>query len=70
MPLPMRYKFGTAANDPRYYYQPGKRTTCARTHTIMRTMVIAKNAPHLMYYPIGVAADISLPADSQRRART
>ena len=59
-----------SGDNPRYYYQPGKRITCARTHKIMRTIVFAKNAPHLMYYPIGLAADKSLPADSQRRART
>ena len=70
MPLPMRHQFGTAANDPRYYYQPVKRTTCARTRTIMRTMVFAQNAAHLMYFHIGLAADKSLPADSQRRTRT
>ena len=59
-----------SGDNPRYYYQPGKRITCARMHTIIRTMVFAKNAPHLMYYPIGLAADKSPPADSQRRART
>ena len=70
MLLPARYKFGTAANDSRYY-QPGKRATCARTHAFVHAMAFTQHAPYLMYYNIGIAAYKSLPAGgSQRLART
>jgi hypothetical protein len=44
MLLPARHKFGTAANDPRYY-QPGKHATCARTHAFVHANVNATRTP-------------------------
>jgi len=48
--------------------QENTQPVLARTHSCTRTLM--QHAPRLMYYNIGITACISLPAGSQRLART